>query len=225
MEQGEWYYTRGGGEELGPVTVDELRSMLVNGTLRDDDLAWREGLAEWTALREIPEVTGGPQAVPPSNSIPAAPDGPSGIGGWLILPAIGLVLAVYARASSLVALAHPTMKVFTENWLGTGRVKYAAVILGRDVVNMFLLGFTIYVVALFFRKKRALPKACVILLWAGAVCALGNYALHAISGELPRDIMLRAGFSIGAALAIAIAVIWTAYFMKSARVKNTFVVP
>src|SRR4051794_38699137 len=41
------------GRQLGPFTVDEARAALNQGSIRLDDLAWHEGLAEWVSLGSL----------------------------------------------------------------------------------------------------------------------------------------------------------------------------
>ena len=60
-----WHYAQD-GRSLGPVPEEQLRAMLASGALSPSDLAWREGMAAWTRIQELPEL----QAVPP---VPAPP--------------------------------------------------------------------------------------------------------------------------------------------------------
>ena len=41
-----WHYAKN-GEQLGPVTEEELKALFDSGQLTEDDLVWREGLTEW----------------------------------------------------------------------------------------------------------------------------------------------------------------------------------
>ena len=45
---GEWYYTRN-GKQRGPVSPQELRDMVVQGTLVATDMIWKDGQADWIA--------------------------------------------------------------------------------------------------------------------------------------------------------------------------------
>jgi hypothetical protein len=51
---GEWYYARD-NQQHGPVTADAVRLMLAEGQINHSTLVWREGLAQWSALRAQPE--------------------------------------------------------------------------------------------------------------------------------------------------------------------------
>ncbi len=44
------------GEQQGPFTADQLKGYLAMGQYKDTDLAWHEGLPEWKALKDFPEL-------------------------------------------------------------------------------------------------------------------------------------------------------------------------
>lgn len=52
-----WYYSIG-EDQCGPVTVIELREMIASHQLIADDLVWKEGLSDWVAISEVPELIG-----------------------------------------------------------------------------------------------------------------------------------------------------------------------
>jgi len=52
MADAVWYYAVN-DEELGPVTAAKLKSLADAGTIKPDDLVWREGLSDWKPAREI----------------------------------------------------------------------------------------------------------------------------------------------------------------------------
>ncbi|HEX5790983.1 MAG TPA: GYF domain-containing protein [Luteolibacter sp.] len=52
-----WHYSKE-GRQLGPVSSEELRSMIAAGTVLGTDLAWREGLADWMPVSKIAELHG-----------------------------------------------------------------------------------------------------------------------------------------------------------------------
>lgn len=55
----EWYLARE-GQQFGPITVAEMRKLIELGHLKDTDLVWRPGLAEWQpstfAINELEEL-------------------------------------------------------------------------------------------------------------------------------------------------------------------------
>jgi hypothetical protein len=69
MAEGQWFYTRG-GQQAGPVSLDQLRQMAASGQITPADLVWREGMANWQPMGSVPELGGAPAA-----PAPAAPYG------------------------------------------------------------------------------------------------------------------------------------------------------
>ena len=61
------YYVFKNNEQVGPFPLMDVRSRLMDGTFAYEDLAWREGMTDWTPLKEI---LGGalPDATPHSVS-------------------------------------------------------------------------------------------------------------------------------------------------------------
>lgn len=70
----EWYLARD-GQQFGPITIAEMRKLIEFGHLKDTDLVWRVGLAEWQpssfAISELDELarrTAQQEAPAPSTS-------------------------------------------------------------------------------------------------------------------------------------------------------------
>jgi hypothetical protein len=51
-------YIHRDGQQSGPYGLDELKAQLGSGALHPDDLAWYEGVADWTPLSSVPGVSG-----------------------------------------------------------------------------------------------------------------------------------------------------------------------
>ena len=49
----QWYYTRGGGSQIGPVETDALRQLIAVGNVTADDLVWSEGMADWRRAADV----------------------------------------------------------------------------------------------------------------------------------------------------------------------------
>lgn len=60
----QWNYVQN-GQTLGPIPEDQLKSWLTAGTLKWDDLVWREGMTGWIAAKACPEL------MPPQSAQPA----------------------------------------------------------------------------------------------------------------------------------------------------------
>ena len=120
-----------------------------------------------------------------------------GIGGWLILPTIGLFLAAFIWVISIFLWAFLTFIEFT---------LYNSTFFIISVILSFL---TIYTLILEFKKKKEFVKWVFITLVSGIIATLilsifdGNYF----------DLIT----------SIISAGLWIWYFSVSVRVKNTFV--
>ena len=53
----EWYYAEG-QQRQGPLPVEEIRQRFQRGQLSLDSLVWREGMAQWAALRQVVDELG-----------------------------------------------------------------------------------------------------------------------------------------------------------------------
>ena len=53
----EWYYAEG-QQRQGPLSVQEIRQRFQRGELNLDTLVWREGMAQWAALRQVVDELG-----------------------------------------------------------------------------------------------------------------------------------------------------------------------
>ena len=62
------------GERLGPLSVNDLRLKIDNGTLRPDDYAWVTGMKDWQTISQVLETATRPEAIeanpPPSRQTP-----------------------------------------------------------------------------------------------------------------------------------------------------------
>lgn len=69
----DWYYAQN-GTQLGPISEQQLRTLISGGELRSDDLVWREGLSQWqSAASAFPDLF---QASPASGLPPIPPGVP-----------------------------------------------------------------------------------------------------------------------------------------------------
>ena len=71
----DWHYAKD-GEQHGPVSLDELRSLLAGGELPADSLVWRSGLSDWLRADQVPELGLGGDAHGPPPPIPGDPASP-----------------------------------------------------------------------------------------------------------------------------------------------------
>jgi hypothetical protein len=134
-----------------------------------------------------------------------------GIGGWLILPAIGMVLGPVVGVVGLVYALGLYSRV--------AQAGYGGVFTVELLVGAALLAFAIYAAVLFFRKQRKAPRMIIILLAAG----LGA-DLFLLVVELAASAQVFATETVKQLVRDMIgAAIWIPYFRVSKRVKATFV--
>jgi transglutaminase-like putative cysteine protease len=159
--------------------------------------------------------------------VPNEPFNPKlkGIGGWLILPAIGVVV-IPVRLMLEIVKTLPTYATDAWSQLTTvGAEAYhalwAPVLLFELAGNLAYLVFSVLLVVMFFQKRRGVPHLYIAMLvggvlfhgldlaFASAIPAAANSVTGKDWGELARMV-------IG-------AIIWGSYFHVSKRVKATFV--
>lgn len=68
----QWYYTSNGTQQ-GPVSIEQLKSMIASGSIRTDDFVWKEGMSAWemassvAELRLVPSLPAAAPPLPPAN--------------------------------------------------------------------------------------------------------------------------------------------------------------
>ncbi len=165
-------------------------------------------------------------SAPDPNTLPLTPvEGPKGIGGWLILPLIHLFGTVILTVINLaMALQYWDGLVL----LATGRadpsVQWMALpTLASLVSGVAVIGFALYVLTQFFRRKRAVPRLMIwfyVLVLVTTLLDSGVILAYSEFQESPSDV----GESIkGIVRSVIAAAIWIPYFLVSKRVKATFV--
>jgi ribosomal protein S19 len=60
-------------QQVGPFTLDEIGGAVGSGDVSPDELAWREGLQEWSPLRQVVDLSG----VLPARRAPSPPPLPA----------------------------------------------------------------------------------------------------------------------------------------------------
>jgi hypothetical protein len=229
-----------GPQRVGPVSQDQLCDLFRKGVLTLQTLVWSDAFKNWTeaskiaALRSLApmpiESTNrvGPGATPSADvpfggrsisapslnyETPNAVNGPVGIGGWLILPAIGLILAPIGQALIVLgafALAHQQS---TAPAAAAAFQKFA-------IINAIYGVYILIAAFMFFGKKRIAPAMMICAYLAGILlCFMSSVLAGPISSTATNS------GSDGAALgrSVIVALIWIPYFSMSKRVKNTFV--
>ncbi|HEB58023.1 MAG TPA: DUF2569 domain-containing protein [Gammaproteobacteria bacterium] len=148
-----------------------------------------------------------------------------GIGGWLILVAIGVVFTPIRIAKFLLETYPPIFREGAWDALTTpGNDAYhplLATIIGAEMVlNLLLLAASGILLALFFSRKAAFPKWYIGI----AVFSLVFIALDAMAIKLvlPDEPMFDPETASELIRSLVTVVIWVPYMLVSKRVKATF---
>ncbi len=140
---------------------------------------------------------------------------PTGIGGWLVLPAIGLVLSPCLNLGG-IATAFDLLQSGELSSLGSRAPDLESALLMLSSFDVGFLIFQIYVAVVFFMKRPFVPGLMILLLSVNVLLtAIGVGWTMAIGGWQP-------GFGTELAKALLTAAIWIPYFVFSKRVRNTF---
>ena len=162
-----------------------------------------------------------PQQLPPPVDVPA---GFNGIGGWLILLAIGQVLLPLRFAKSIWDALSPTMN--TSSWRSlTDPIEssynawWAPALLFELFLNIGAFLFAVLLVALFFTKKAAWRRAFALFLIFFLLGAVLDTALVDRIPSAAEPVLKSVANVVPILLAAAI---WIPYVSFSKRVKATF---
>ena len=160
------------------------------------------------------------------SDVPAASAGPKGIGGWMILPVIGLFVFPLRVLWSLAAQYWPIFRDgiwanLTTPGSASYHVLWGPLLVYEIAFNIAFLLFDLALLVFLFRKSPRFPKLFVAFALLNVffvvtdgivgyqIPAVAASGMETIAGEIGR--------------ALALACIWAPYFLVSQRVKNTFV--
>lgn len=169
------------------------------------------------------DSTGGAGATIPGRT---SGDGPSGLGGWLLLIPIGLVSGVYRMSRSvLITGIHLLSDDAWRDMLSSPAYHplLLPLLLGEALASaLFALG-SIVLLYLFFRKSRRFPAAFIAYLVLNVVYLLTD---RLVGGRIPvvAEVLVTRAALVELAVAIMAAAIWIPYTLRSRRVRNTFLV-
>ncbi len=144
---------------------------------------------------------------------------PVGIGGWLVLWAIKVVIVPITLAGA-VLLEFARLVYFSRAGYGASRTGLESYLAVAVLAHLGLFAFWIYAAVLFFRKHCDAPQAAINLLLTTWACSVLLALLFALCvGATP----LAATQGKMLVLGVVSAIIWINYFRVSRRVKMTFV--
>ncbi len=140
---------------------------------------------------------------------------PQGIGGWLLLPAIGLIISPVLGVIGLLKTADNMDRLARIGGGGYGMLAM--------LVNGALLVFICITAVKFFKMRRDAPGYVIKLLLASFICSFFLFAIGAMTirggSNVTLAVFLENNFVVkGIAL-----MIWGLYFKHSKRVAATFI--
>jgi hypothetical protein len=56
MPQAVQYFYSANGQQAGPIGFEQLRALFANRTINKDTLVWKQGMANWTAVKDVEEL-------------------------------------------------------------------------------------------------------------------------------------------------------------------------
>lgn len=219
-------YITKNGNQTGPFTEEQTRSMISAGMISHDDLAWIEGVPDWKPLYTVLGVSQPPPPPVSTFSAPAAQtltkssDGPTGVGGWLVFFCVGLtILSPLFSLGQMVSgweEAEPAFSRFPTIksvliWENLGSI--AILIYGFIVGCMIWSGSP---------QGRNIARRFLLIRLFGFIGV--EVVALLIMGDLPSEVVAAGiGGVVGALFREGVYfTIWWLYFKKSKRVRNTY---
>jgi hypothetical protein len=135
-----------------------------------------------------------------------------GIGGWLSLLAVVIVLSPIMFFFTLTNATRPFLYLIsTTNYVVNKTLVITAIIIMLG--NFFLFIFSSYILYLFFRRKKKFPRYMIIFFMIN-LCIQGITLFYYS--------LLNAKTNNSIITPFMYAIVWSLYLTKSCRVKNTF---
>lgn len=147
------------------------------------------------------------------------------IGGWLVLPAIGLVLAPIGLLFTLFNTGSFDQSTWdiAKNLNGSGALLYKATHIFECILNVTAFIFSIFMLIIFFKRMKSFPRYFILYRTIYLVVIFIDVILIAVLNSkttLDFDVAKNIRTLV---FQVIISAIWIAYFIKSSRVKQTFV--
>jgi hypothetical protein len=162
--------------------------------------------------------------IPPTLCLPSNPD-LQGLGGWLILLGIGLLLTPLIR---LHFLAKSGVVYSTSHWrtitdpAGGYDSLLAPILLYELFFQLTLLVFSLLLIVLYFRKKRIFPTVLIVYLFFQFVAFTVDDVLVKTRSGKTVTTNLRPGATPIVVQTLVPLIVWGFYVSRSRRVKMTF---
>lgn len=150
----------------------------------------------------------------------------SGLGGWLVLVQIGLYFSLISFLVQLFQYSLPAVAPETWNMITSKNSEFyhplwRPLLIFEITYNILFLLFIVYILVNFYRKKSIVPRLMIIIY---SVTVLIGIIDTVILNQIPMAAELEDGSSYREIFkSLVTCAIWIPYFLKSYRVKNTFV--
>jgi hypothetical protein len=168
---------------------------------------------------------------PPQANMEKAPpepatDGPQGLGGWLILVVIGLVVTPLRIGYFMATVNWPLLRdgswtILTTPGTASYHPLWGPFLIIEMIGNLGSIILAVIALILMLRKSRKTPKFAIALYTWSLIFVAGDMfaqsLIPALAAEPDPDSARELTRSVIAAL------IWIPYFLVSKRVRNTFV--
>lgn len=154
------------------------------------------------------------------------PLGVSGLGGWLVLPHIGLYGTILASClnfyQSIVSINSDAWWVLTSTNSPYYHPLWAPTFIYETIYFFAMAVFSIFILVQFYRKKSIVPRLMIIFF---SVSLMSNIIDYLLVLQIPlAEEMDKGSSSLKVILRSVLGcIIWIPYFLHSVRVKNTFV--
>lgn len=154
------------------------------------------------------------------------PQGISGLGGWLILVQLGIYVTIILLLVQLIQYNIPAFGAETWDILTSADSTYyhplwKPLIIFEGLYNVLFLVFCFYILFSFYGKKQILPRLMIIFYSASVLVGIIDWILLY---QIPLTREMEDGSSMRDILkSVFTCLIWVPYFVKSVRVKNTFI--
>ena len=149
-----------------------------------------------------------------------------GLGGWLILVGIGVVVGPFRLAAELVPLYYGiftdgSFEILTTQGSEAYHVMWGPLIVFETIFNLLVILASCYLIYLYFSKSYLFPKLYISIVIFSLVFIPFDAWLATF--VLPDEPMFDPATSKELARTLFMAVVWVPYMLISKRVKATFV--
>jgi hypothetical protein len=191
-------------------SADSLNIMLILASLAGAGVGWATIAF---IRRRAPEVR------------PVDANAPSGVAGWLLLPALHTCIVPVSLGIALYAY-WPFLDVGTWNDIGSGAGELAVQLLKIGYFTLVAGGVALLIVGCFavlllFGRRRIYPFAWILLMWSVLAWLVLDLAI--VIGLPGEDVEGLTQSGTDVARGFVSCLLWTAYMFKSQRVAATFV--